>query len=292
MACRSDYPVQFTGVSDTVRTVVIQSYRTTDVAPWLQRCMQTVQAWTEANGYAYEFVDDTLFDYVPAHLRQKPYTSLLPLTDLARLGLLRSRLASTYERAIWMDADVVVFRPGQLTIPSDCGAMLCHEIWSSFDAQGQMTHRRGINNAVMIFDRGHPLLDFLYYATTELYAHHDTDTIPPTALGTAFLSKLGKLIPMRLLTQVACLSPVLTRALFDGNRPDLLRAHAEHYGHAFHAANLCRSMSADETSGPNHHEKLSSTQLLQTVEMLISTEGQGHTLRPIYDGPITPAGHV
>jgi len=256
-----------------VRTVVIQSYRPTDVAPWLQRCMQTVQSWANANGYAYEFIDDTLFNYVPAHLLEKPRTSLLPLTDIARLGLLRERLASAYDRAIWVDADVVVFRPSQLTIPDDCGAMLCHEIWSSIDAQGQLMHRRGINNAVMIFERGHPLLDFLYYAATELYAHYDTATISSMALGTAFLSKLGKLIPMRLLPQIACLSPTLTRALIRGDRPDLLRAHAEHYCHAFHAANLCRSMLAMEASGSQHREELSDAQLLQMVEMLIATEG-------------------
>ena len=36
-------------------TVVLQSFRTHDVPPWLARCMASVQAWARQEGWGYEF---------------------------------------------------------------------------------------------------------------------------------------------------------------------------------------------------------------------------------------------
>jgi hypothetical protein len=257
-----------------MRTIVIQSYRTIDTPAWLQRCMQTVKAWTESNGYEYEFIDDALFEYVPERFRTPTPLSLLPLTDLARLGILREKLASGYERALWVDADVVIFRPDEFRIPNSCGALLCHEIWTHMDAQGQVHHKRGINNAVMVFDRGHPLLDFLHHAAVELFAHLGPAKIRTTTIGTDFLTRLGRLYPMRLMTGVACLSPLLVHALSTGQQPDLLQEHAERFGAPFHAANLCRFLLKTESSSSSQQAELSATQLTEVVETLIATRGE------------------
>jgi len=264
-----------------MRTIVIQSYRTTHIERWIQRCMQTVQEWATNSGYEYEFIDDALFEYVPRQLRDKSSTSLLPLTDIARLGVLQERLASAYDRAIWLDADVVIFRPDQLRIPAKSGASLCHEIWSYTDAQGQVHHRRGINNAAMVFDRGHPLLGFLHHAALELYGHLEPTQIRTTTLGTDFLSKLGRLYPMRLLTQVACLSHLLVHALSANQQPELLQEHAKRFGHPFHAANLCRSkLKPAALSDASRQTSLDADKLYDVVEMLIATEGE--TLCPTH----------
>jgi hypothetical protein len=256
-----------------MRTIVIQSYRTVDTPAWLQRCMLTVKAWAESNDYEYAFIGDALFEYVPRRFRTPALISLLPLTDLARLGILREKLASGYERALWVDADVVIFRPSEFSIPNPCGALLCHQIWTHKDAQGQVHHERGINNAVMVFDRGHPLLDFLHYAAMELFTHLEPAKIRTTTIGTDFLTKLGRLYPMRLMTDVACLSPLLVHALSTGQQPGLLQQHAVHFGSPFHAANLCRSLLESESSSGSQRYGVSAKQLIETVELLIATRG-------------------
>lgn len=255
-----------------MRTVVVQSFRRDNVPEWITRCMRSVASWADARGYHYEFVDDVLFDHVPAALLDKPRNSLLPLTDIARLGLLRDRLAQRYERALWIDADVVVFRPDTLAIPAQCGAMLCHEIWTHRNPDGQVIHDRRVNNAVMIFERGHPLLDFLRYAAIELYQHMDPETMPPATLGTGFLSNLGRLLPIRLFNQVACLSPLLVDALLTDTNHEQLKAHASHYGHPFHAVNLCHSLQSSSKS-EDSKQSTRDASLLALVDRLIASRG-------------------
>lgn len=263
-----------------MRTIVIQSYRTNGIPAWLQRCMLTVKTWALSNGYEYAFIGDALFEHVPAQWRDRAPASILPLTDLARLGLLREKLASGYQQAIWIDADVVVFRPSYFRIPSPSGAMLCHEIWTARDTHGQVHHLRGVNNAVMVFDQGHPLLDFLHHAALELFTHLAPSQIHSTTIGTDFLTKLGCLYPLRLLTSVACLSPLLVQALSTSEQPTLLQEHAEKFGHPFHAANLCRSkLEADAFTDLPQSYRLNSGHLLDVVETLVATAGQA--LSPI-----------
>jgi hypothetical protein len=255
-----------------VRTVVIQSYRTNGAEPWMLRCMQSVQEWATARGYSYEFVDDALFDFLPATIRTDSNTPLLVKTDIARLGLLEDRLKHGRERAIWLDADVLIFDPDAFAMPEVCGAMFCHEIWTSFNPQGELIHRRGINNALMLFERGHPLLAFLRYASMELYQHRDPASMSPVALGTDLLSKLGRLVPLRLNTQVACLSPLLLAAIYHTDHPEWLHTHAQQHGHRVCAANLCRSLLVDSSNllRPRH---LDTTQMQTLVEQLIATRG-------------------
>jgi hypothetical protein len=262
-----------------MRTVVVQSYRTVDVEPWMQRCMQSVREWAASRGYAYNFVDDRLFEFLPASIRSNPNMPLLPKTDMARLGLLEEQLKH-FECAIWLDADVLIFDATTFVMPDACGAMFCHEIWTSLDEHGALFHRRGINNALMMFERGNPLLGFLRYASLELYQHGDPARMSSTALGTALLSKLGDVLPLRLHTQVACLSPLLLAAAYYGDRPEWLRAHAVKHGHRFCAANLCRSL----LKAPFTHQRprdLDDHQMQKLVENLIVMRGSilaGHAL--------------
>jgi len=237
--------------------------------------MQSVREWAAARGYAYEFVDDALFDFLPAHIRNNAQAPLLPKTDIARLGLLNDRLAQHYERAVWLDADILVFDPEAFTLPEACGAMFCHEIWTSRNRndEGALVHQRRINNALMIFERAHPLLNFLRYASVELYEHGDPAAMSPAALGTTLLSKLGRILPLRLHPQVACLNPILLNAAYYGNRPEWLHAHAQQHGYRFCAANLCRSMQV-ATSSSRSPSALNEDQMQALVERLIATRGR------------------
>ncbi|RUL72741.1 hypothetical protein EKH80_17045 [Dyella choica] len=256
-----------------MRTIVIQSYRDTQVEPWVRRCMQTVKDWARHRGYDYEFVGDALFDFMPARMRNKNGPSLLPQTDMARLGLLHDRLNRNYERAIWLDADVLVFDQAAFAIHDGCGALFCHEVWTSLNAEGELTHWRGINNALMMFERGHPLLDFLRFATIQLHDHFDAAALSRTALGTDLLTKLGRVIPLRVHTQVACLSPLLIRAAYYGDHPEWLRSHATERGQPFHAANLCRALLSSVSPFNPAQGALNSGQILQLIEQVIETRG-------------------
>lgn len=237
----------------------------------MHRCMQSVKEWSASRGYAYEFVDDALFDFLPATIRNDPRAPLLPKTDMARLGLLEDRLRHD-ERAIWLDADVLVFDPAGFTMPETGGAMLCHEIWTHLSEQGEIVHRRGINNALMLFERGHPLLGFLRHASIELYQHSDPERMSSLALGTDLLSKLGRIVPLRLHSQLACLSPLLLAAVYYGDHPEWLRAHAQQHGHRFCATNLCRSLMVAPSTQQRSRE-LDSIQMQTLIERLIATRG-------------------
>jgi hypothetical protein len=257
-----------------VRTIVIQSYRTTGVEAWMQRCMQSVRSWAESREYEYDFVDDALFEFLPPHIRRDASAPLLPKTDIARLALLHDRLAGGYDRALWIDADVLVFDPTPFRVPEACGAMFCHEVWTSLDDQGALMHRHGINNAWMMFERAHPLLDFLRYATVELYEQGEPSGMLSTALGTTLLSRLGRVLPLQLHTQVACLSPLLISAAYHRDHPEWLRAHAQQHGHRFHAANLCRSLLTSNRPAAHSSNELDERQMLQLVEQLLATRGK------------------
>jgi hypothetical protein len=237
----------------------------------MQRCMQSVREWANFRGYDYEFVDDALFDFLPAFIRNDPRAPLLPKTDIARLGLLEDRL-KRHERAIWLDADALIFDPAAFTMPEDCSAMFCHEIWTSLNDDGELIHRRGINNALMIFERGHPLLGFLRYATVQLYQHHDPAGMSSIALGTNLLNKLGRMLPLRLHTQMACLSPLLLAAAHYADQPQWLRAHAREHGHPFYAANLCRSLLTAPSTRQRPRD-LDASQMQALVEQAILTRG-------------------
>jgi hypothetical protein len=271
LAWRFSQPIR-TGDMD-VRIVVIQSYRTAGVETWMQLCMRSVSQWAAHRGYDYEFVDDTLFDFLPPHIRNDTSAALLPKTDIARLGLLHDRLIDRYQRAVWIDADVLVFNPAAFSIPDTCGAMFCHEVWTSLTDQGELAHRPGINNALMIFERAHPLLDFLRYATVELYERGEPSSMSPTALGTTLLSRLGRIVPLRLHTQVACISPLLTHAAYNRDHPEWLHAHAQQHGHRFHAANLCRSLLISAQPLRQAPNRLDENQVHQLVEELLATHG-------------------
>ncbi|MFS6825737.1 hypothetical protein, partial [Staphylococcus aureus] len=122
-----------------------------------------------------------------------------------------------------------------------------------------------------LFERAHPMLAFLSHAGTELY-RYSGPVMRSTALGTDLLSKLGQMLPLRLHTQVACISPLLLVAAYDGDHPEWLRAHARQYGHRFCAANLCRSL-LTAPSTRHRPRDLDTGQLQTLVEQLLATRG-------------------
>ena len=152
--------------SSTVSTVVIQSYRTVAVPVWIETCMQSVRDWALSAEFSYEFVGDEIFDLLPDDYRQAAVGRIPVLTDLGRLLLIRRALEGRFDRAIWVDADVLVFHADCLSVPANMDYAFCREVWV------QTNHRRphnlkcfrNVHNAFCLFERGNPFLDFYIHA--------------------------------------------------------------------------------------------------------------------------------
>ena len=71
--------------ANTLKTIVYQSYRTHDVATWLQRCMRSTRGWAATQGFDYRFIDDSFFDCLPDWYRRSAGGNMQVLANLARL---------------------------------------------------------------------------------------------------------------------------------------------------------------------------------------------------------------
>jgi len=251
-----------------MRTLVVQSYRTRDVAAWIAQCLASVRDWAARRGFAYDFVDDRFFDYAPPWVRERCARQLLPLTDVARLYLLRERLDAGYERVIWVDADVLVFAPEAFTLAGVHGYSLCREVWLRVGADGAAQIEEKVNNAVIVADRGHPFLDFWRFATEEILRAHAAEDIGPLSGSTVPLTELARLMPVRVLPQVGLFSPPLVREAAAGGGP-LLRAWAQHFGQPIAAVNLCASLQDRSAGG----DSVGAAELEGAVRQLLHTRG-------------------
>jgi len=222
-----------------MKTVVYQSYRTMDVAPWIQRCLETVKDWTAQQGFAYHFVDDSLFDYVPIWYRDKVDHNILLISDLARLEVAKELLAQGYERTIWVDADIVVFDPRNFKIDTMDEFAFCQELWAAPDTTGKITYRKRVHNAICVFMQGNTFLEF--YSNACLRMVQSKQRINPLDVGTNFLSSLFEMMPFPLINNVGMFSPSILYSI-DHNQSEILHRYRSLIGSPLQAANLCGSM--------------------------------------------------
>ena len=228
-----------------MRSVVIQSYRTHDVAPWLQTCMQSVRAWAAANGFDYHFVDDRLFDYAPRWYRDKA-EHLCPITDLARLKLARELLDQGVERTIWVDADILVFAPEALQIDVRSGFAYTHEVWAWMNEAGQPAFQHRVNNSVSVFVRGNVYLDFFIDACEA--NGRASARIGKLDASTRFLTSLRQILSYPLLFNVGMLSPDLMLDIARG-QSRVLPTYAGQLQAPIACANLCGSLASGDAAG-------------------------------------------
>jgi hypothetical protein len=225
-----------------------------------------VESWARASGHEYAFIDDRLFDRLPAWYPEAVGHRLLPRTNLARLLFARDYLAAGHERAIWIDADVLVFDPAKWTIePGEDGFAFTREIW--FETRwGAPIANFGINNAVFTMSRGNPFLDFCIWAH-ERIARTNTH-IGDFATTTRLLTGLNQGAPLPQVTNVALISAVVNRAVREGRVADLagyMRAH----GYPVYAGNLSGSIVGRSVNGI----LLTPDDQLALIERLLATRG-------------------
>jgi hypothetical protein len=222
-----------------MKSIVYQSYRTHQVPDWITTCMQTVRAWADANAFEYRFIDDSFLAYAPDWFRAKTDGSVCPSTDLARLLVARELLAEGYERAIWVDADMLIFAPEKLTLELSKDFAFCHEIWLFTDDAGesQISHR--VNNSISVFCRNNVHLDFFIDAALRIAQHRQR--IGKLDIGTIFLSQLRSILPYPLLENVGILGPELMREISLEQARQLID-YARCLKSPLACANLCASL--------------------------------------------------
>ena len=229
-----------------MRTIIFQSYRKHDVAPWITACMQSVQAWAQHHGFDYRFYDDSLFTRAPDWFRQKVAHQICPVTDLARLVVAKELLAEGYERAVWVDADLLVFDAPALLLPLQRDFMLCREVWVYADAAGAKKVSVRVNNAIAAFARQNVHLDFFIDAALRIAGSRPK--VGKLDIGTQFYSQLRAILPFALFNNVGMLSPAMLSEIALG-QPQRLVDYAQHLPVPLACANLCASLQGQTIQG-------------------------------------------
>ena len=78
-----------------MKTIVYQSYRTTDVPAWVQTCLHSARDWAASRGFEYRFFDDRFFDYCPPWYREKVGKQVL----LLRIGAVSPESEEYFDRS-------------------------------------------------------------------------------------------------------------------------------------------------------------------------------------------------
>ena len=251
---------------ETASTLVIQSFKGGEIPVWLKACLDSVRLWANKAGFDYQFVDDEIFDLLPKNYRQIADKRVPILTDLGRLLLIRRAISGAYSKAIWVDADVLVFDPALLSIPSDIGHAFCREIWVQNDPNKKGSFRvyRNVHNAVCLFERGDSFLNFYIYACERIVTA-SRGLVPNQIVGTKFLTALHNIVAFPLINSIGMLSPVVLRdvALGGGAAMDCL---IQELPDPLAAVNLCMSLAGGISGG----EELSDQRMELICDHLMS----------------------
>jgi hypothetical protein len=247
-----------------MKCIVYQSYRTTNVPRWITRCMETVRDWAKSRGYEYQFIDDRFLALAPNWFRQKAGHICL-VTDLARLIAAHQFLAGGYECAIWVDADLLVFEPEQLSIETKDSFAFCREVWVYPDKDGKPVWRNAVNNSMMVFKKGNRFLDFYIDAAQRIAL--GKPRLEKLDIGTKFLSHLRALVPFTLIQNVAMVNPLIINDLAQGTErfiPLLIQGFPQY------AANLCASLEGVDHFGVRTDEAM----IEKAIDLCLQSGGE------------------
>ena len=229
-----------------MKTIVYQSYRTSNVPGWIATCMGTVQSWARSRGYEYRFLDDSFLELPPPWFRERCGGHICTITDLSRLLMARKLLGEGWDRTVWVDADMLVFAPEALNIEQVAGYAFCLELWPQPDGAGGLRCDARANNSITVLTRAGSHVDFFIDAALRIAASRPR--LHKLDVGTKFLTGLARSMPLPLLANVGIFSPMLMQAIASG---DDLRVAA--YGKSLPAplacANLCGSLVDEPVQG-------------------------------------------
>ena len=229
-----------------MKTLIVQSYRTRDVPRWISMCLDSVRDWAHGRSYDYELIDDSFFGFAPQWFRDRCKEHFYPVTDLARLYLIRDRFGRGYDRVAWLDADVVIFDPERFAIDTRSGYAFCHEVVLGILPNGQLElSGASINNSVIVMHRGHPMLDYYLFAAEETIRHTPERDFSRMMIGPKFLNALAGAMPLERLTCVGLFTPIYMTLLAQGSNRPALAMYRKQFGFPISGANLCHFTRGD-----------------------------------------------
>ena len=220
------------------KMLIIQSFRSVEVPPWIERCLRSVEQWAVAAGHEYLLVGDEAFSLCGEEYLARAKGNLRTITNLCRLELVRKAHADGYDYAAWIDADVFVFAPEAFRLPVVERYAFARETWFH-----PMNHSRwravsAVNNSVFVCRAGEPDLDFLISATRHVACNREIKD--NYQVGGDLLKGLRKSLNYEVLDHVGMFSNHIVRALAHG-LTDVVAAQARLHGSPIYAANLCAS---------------------------------------------------
>jgi hypothetical protein len=256
-------------MSQILKTVVYQSYKTHDVPAWIARCMDGVKNWALSSGHDYRISGDEIFDLLPGDYRARAAGRMPVLSDLARLIMARNLLAEGYERTIWIDADVLIFDPEHFHIDTKEDFAFCREIWIQPNGKGGIKVFRNVHNAVCVFNRGASFLDFYIDACQQVVGRIDAETsMVNQIVGPKLLSALHNMIGYPVMQNIGMLSPLVLQDIDRDGGPALDMLISEMPG-PMQAANLCSSLAG----GVIDNIDLNHTMMNRIVTALVEVRG-------------------
>ncbi len=228
------------------QVLVLQSFHESAVTGWIGECVDSVRQWCEAQGYAYKFQGDTLFDLLPPWYRDKVGARTPIAADLARLMWIRDELAQAqHELVAWLDADMLVLQPAQLQLTAATSCVFGQEFWvqqKGVQQKGARYYvRKNVHNAYCAFRPHCPVLPFLIEAVQRMVRRVDAAHMAPQFVGPKLLTHLHNTVGFELDARFGALSPELISALLQGDTAPYEQMLAQ-MPSPLMAANLCASL--------------------------------------------------
>lgn len=228
-------------------TIVIQSHKPTPGA-FVEAALSSVRRWAEQCGYDYKCMDDALFDHVPEWCIEAANGRMQMVTDIARLIWMQNLLDDGWQRVVWLDADVYIFRPDMMNVDVPDGYAFGHEDWVQLGPNGRLRIHRNVHNACLIFTPvGRVTLDFYLQSALSLLRQAGPD-VPPQFVGPKLLTALHNTVGFPLNHAVGMASPLVLQDLANGGGAalDLLLGNRDV---SLAALNLCASLMGSTVDG-------------------------------------------
>ncbi|HET9340751.1 MAG TPA: hypothetical protein VFQ55_17250 [Casimicrobiaceae bacterium] len=264
------------------RTVVFQAWVGRRPPAFVERCLASTAGWARSRGFEYRLLGDDFLDVLPEWYRERLGSHIVQQTNLARMRYARDVLAAGADRAIWIDADVVVYAPDDLVLDAPDGFALCREAWIQ-PAHEHHACIYGVNQSVVVADRGNPLLDYLVWAH-ETLVRDRPQNVRPFGTATALLAAVHEATPLPLVTGIAMMNPTMLREIASGEGGPVTREYVRRHGYPTQAANLTLSMLGTTYDGGSASED----DYDAAVEVLLATRGAPLDLARAY-APAAPS---
>ena len=253
-----------------MKTLVYQSFRTTNVPNWINTCLSSVKKWSDLCGFTYCFIDDAFFDYAPEAFKQAVNNQRHLVSDLARLELAHHYLEQGWERVIWVDADLIICDPENFSIDNSASYLFCRELWMTLRDDNIVFSER-VNNSIAVFCKNNNFLDF-YRSACHVIVKNKQPKLAHTDIGTGFLTKLIDVLP--LIKTSVVFSPFLLSAFYR-NDQKIIADYLYRLAVPIQAVNLCLTFRNMQYQGLEITDEVFSTvidrlQVMNKIDTIIS----------------------